>query len=702
MSDLTQTLQPLREQFENIPHQMREAKRWLLRKEKVPYYLNGMPRSGKLDSPEDQASLGAFEAALAALSNHSSEWGLGFALGPDGTGQHWQGIDFDHISQHKYLDELKEDLPGYTERSPSGDGWHAVGYGQHIATMGSNGTGVEVYSAGRYFTVTGDCSGGDIADLSEFVATRLRPMRQPQRAAPLGNAAVLQRRAKTPVTAEQIDDLRSALKFIPADPYDNWVAIGQALCEVDGGYEIWAEWSKPSPKWPGDAEGLEKWQTFTGDLTGYSAVFKRAQQLGWVNPRSGSANLPAPSEPFLIDANEFSKEPPTISWLIRGWLPTESLLMVHGPSGSGKTFVVLDWCLRIAAGLPEWAGNKVRPGPVVYLAGEGHGGLKRRIAAWKQHAGVHEVNMRISSAGCDLDTPEGYERVRAAINEQDEKPVLIVVDTLHRFLSGDENSPRDTKIMVDYCARLTREFHCSVILVHHTGVSELTQNRGRGSSAWKATLEMDISVIPGVGGDPITIRQQKSKDDEPASDVCVELVKVLIDGWLDEDGIQIGSAVLEIGDAPPKISKAESKLGGYCSTWEKCWEHAGSIFEKDDPFLSYDGARTKLIADGYEPRTIVNYLNPASKGKFICELLRAEKIKAENVGGEKGWILTDPVSANAMRISRKPEDKERAGRGRAKAEAAPEPEFKPAPGPKSKPKIKSKSTPKFKPKKPAS
>jgi mitochondrial fission protein ELM1 len=45
----------------------------------------------------------------------------------------------------------------------------------------------------------------------------------------------------------------------------------------------------------------------------------------------------------------------------------------------GKTFVVLDWCLRIASQTPEWAGQKVRPGNVVYLAGEGHHGLRGRV-----------------------------------------------------------------------------------------------------------------------------------------------------------------------------------------------------------------------------------------------------------------------------------------------------------------------------------
>jgi RecA-family ATPase len=67
--------------------------------------------------------------------------------------------------------------------------------------------------------------------------------------------------------------------------------------------------------------------------------------------------------------------------------------MVHGASGSGKTFVVLDWLLHIATGQPEWKGHKVKQGGVVYLAGEGHNGLKGRMAAWLQHYQVDPVGV---------------------------------------------------------------------------------------------------------------------------------------------------------------------------------------------------------------------------------------------------------------------------------------------------------------------
>jgi phage/plasmid primase-like uncharacterized protein len=102
---------------------------------------------------------------------------------------------------------------------------------------------------------------------------------------------------------------------------------------------------------------------------------------------------------------EFCLAPAPIDWLIRNWVQAVGLSMVHGASGSGKTFVVLDWLLHIATGQPEWKGHKVKQGGVVYLAGEGHNGLKGRMAAWLQHYQVDPVGvpMIVTHGATDLD-----------------------------------------------------------------------------------------------------------------------------------------------------------------------------------------------------------------------------------------------------------------------------------------------------------
>jgi phage/plasmid primase-like uncharacterized protein len=251
-----------------------------------------------------------------------------------------------------------------------------------------------------------------------------------------------------------------------------------------------------------------------------------------------------PHDSWLVRADDYCEQPAPIKWLIKNWLQDNALIMIHGPSGGGKTFCVLDMCCTIASDKTAWNGLKAASGEVVYLAGEGHAGLRGRVKAWKQHNQVENLNLWLSRDGCDLDKNEGYVKIVSNLKTNQIKPRLIVVDTLHRFMSGDENSAQDTKKILDSCSRLQHEFNCSVILVHHTGASEEQQHRARGSSAWRGALDIEISVVPSKTDKTIKISQKKSKDAELAEDKIMSLEKVALDGWLDEDGEQVFSAVI--------------------------------------------------------------------------------------------------------------------------------------------------------------
>jgi KaiC/GvpD/RAD55 family RecA-like ATPase len=362
-----------------------------------------------------------------------------------------------------------------------------------------------------------------------------------------------------------------------------------------------------------------------------------------------AALLNPPADGWLVPADEFSAQPSPIRWLVRGWLQAESLLMVHGPSGGGKTFVVLDWSLTLAAGREIWRQARVKPGPVVYLAGEGHAGLRARIAAWKQHHGVERLDMWLSRDGLDLNTPDGYRRTAEAIRALDRRPVLIVVDTLHRFLAGDENSAQDAKSMLDACARLMTEFGCSVLLVHHTGVMEEAQHRARGSSAWRGALDIEISVVPAKGQDPIQIVQRKSKDAELTVPAYARLEQVPIAGWTDEDGQPVGSAVAVEADAPVERPKIDHALADKRQTFENAWWASGAEERDGAPYLSRSALIEYLMAsEDMSEASAEQVVKPKAKGRLICKLLEASFIRAE----EHGWAVMDPVHATVMMIKR--------------------------------------------------
>jgi phage/plasmid primase-like uncharacterized protein len=353
-----------------------------------------------------------------------------------------------------------------------------------------------------------------------------------------------------------------------------------------------------------------------------------------------------PKSNWLIPADDFSAQPSPISWLVKRWLQSQALIMVHGPSGGGKTFVVLDWCLRMASGMADWCGQKVRPGNVVYLAGEGHHGLRGRVAAWKHHYQAGSLAMWLSKDGCDLNTPAGYLQVVEQVRGLPENPAIIVVDTLHRFLAGDENSAQDAKTMLDACNSLMNEFHCSVILVHHTGVAEEAQHRARGSSAWRGALDIEISIVPGKDGVPMQIVQRKSKDAELAQTVHVELQQVTIPGWYDEDNQPVTSAVIVQAQAPT-VAKKDSKIESHRKTFENAWWASGAEERNGLPYLSRSAMVDYLVQkmDVSEASAKV-YIKPSATGKPIADLLVAEIIEAF----EHGWLVVNDAHASSMLI----------------------------------------------------
>jgi KaiC/GvpD/RAD55 family RecA-like ATPase len=354
---------------------------------------------------------------------------------------------------------------------------------------------------------------------------------------------------------------------------------------------------------------------------------------------------------YLIPADGFSAQPAPISWLVKHWIQDQALVMVHGPSGGGKTFVTLDWMLHIASGKPNWFGHKVKAGNMVYLAGEGHHGLRSRIAAWKHHNSVTSLNMWVSKSGVDLNTAEGYLKVLEAVRALKIKPSVITVDTLHRFMAGDENSAQDAKTMLDACAALMQEFGCTVILVHHTGVSDEAQHRARGSSAWRGALDIEISIVPSKPSKPMEIIQRKSKDAEMAHTVYVELESVAIPNWFDEDGEQVTSAVVVKGEAPEGKSKGDS-LG--FSSFERAWFATGAEDRGGAPYLTksafFDWALINGLKNKEYTKDSLRAQIPAdkTKGKYIEPLIEAKLIEVH----ENGWLVIDPGTASGMMLKK--------------------------------------------------
>jgi hypothetical protein len=221
-----------------------------------------------------------------------------------------------------------------------------------------------------------------------------------------------------------------------------------------------------------------------------------------------------PGMPFaLVRACDMTFADP--EFVIAGLVETESLAAIFGKPGSGKSFIALGMAASVASGTP-YHGRDVMQGPVVYVAGEGHNGLRRRLAAWERHHGVSlaDAPLHFSRRATSLLDPAAADAVIAAIESvaqaEGKPPRLIIVDTVARnFGAGDENSTRDMSLFVAGVDSIKGRFPgCSVLLVHHTGHGE--GDRARGSSVLLGALDAEFrtELVDGI----TTLQGTKSKE----------------------------------------------------------------------------------------------------------------------------------------------------------------------------------------------
>ena len=269
------TPRPEAADYDDVPADMRQAPRWLVYKlvaagegkkpRKIPHYASGERRNGALDTPGTSPAWSASTRPCWPCGQGGFD-GLGFALGQEGDAC-WQGIDLDDIDQRPGLRFIADDLPGYVERSPSGHGLHAIGYGRSFQALGANATGIECYPGKRFLTVTGQSAGlGEIQDIADFIERRLAPlhgqMAQRERTQP----------EAPPLSPEDLarlaPELRSALAFLDPDSYAEWIAVGNDLWGLgDVGRQLWEDWASCSDKFdPGEVES--KWASFRPDHAG--------------------------------------------------------------------------------------------------------------------------------------------------------------------------------------------------------------------------------------------------------------------------------------------------------------------------------------------------------------------------------------------------------------------------------------------------
>jgi AAA domain len=260
-----------------------------------------------------------------------------------------------------------------------------------------------------------------------------------------------------------------------------------------------------------------------------------------------------PEPRFKFETMTDLRSMPAQEYLIDGWIPERSVGLLYGRWGTGKSFVVDDWALHLAYGLPDWHGARLPGAPchVLIVAREGHAGFVKRIDAFKAHHRIeadpdHLIFLRSSISFAD---DSAFAALKEDVTKLKRPFRFVLVDTVGRVLPGVEMSKEaPITLFMERLQQLGEVTRGTAVGVHH----ENKAGDANGSMFFQNSSDFMFNVER-EGEGPLQrgkITCVKSKDDSDMWSRGIRFAKIELPAGK-------SSLVVEsiFEDEKPKVSK---------------------------------------------------------------------------------------------------------------------------------------------------
>jgi hypothetical protein len=197
-----------------------------------------------------------------------------------------------------------------------------------------------------------------------------------------------------------------------------------------------------------------------------------------------------------------------------------------------------------------WQDQPVLGGQVVYVAGEGVGGLKKRIAAWHKHTGKDQAApFIVIPTAVDLMDENNTQDLHTTIQATAQGPVsLVIFDTLARSMQGDENSSQDMGRTIKAMDEVREAFGCCVMFIHHSGKDTSRGHRGSSATLGAVDLSMRVERM----GEAVSLTVEKQKDAEMMDPI-----------WMNTSSVELSTDPLALeSDTSLVLTRTDQPTGG--------------------------------------------------------------------------------------------------------------------------------------------
>jgi hypothetical protein len=195
------------------------------------------------------------------------------------------------------------------------------------------------------------------------------------------------------------------------------------------------------------------------------------------------------------------------------------------------------------------------------------------------------------------------EDIRAQLG--DEKPVVIVIDTLNRSIAGSESSDEDMSDYIKAADAIRETFTCAVAVIHHCGKDG---SRPRGHTSLTGAADGQIAISKDSAG-IVSSRVEYLKDGAEGAETHSRLDVVEL--GTDDDGEPITSCVVQEAEnastgmaAQPHLSKNQQTMLALLNS-----KGGGLTVEGWNDLARAEGIGTKRKADLYDLRTALKSRN---------------------------------------------------------------------------------------------
>lgn len=489
---------PLKVLPENIPDELKQHHLWGVwvfnpsdnpnkKRKKIP--IN--PTTGAPLKPNSTEGWVDFKTAFSAYDANQKYAGIGILLTEDDP---FVGVDLDDCMDDDSLndpiaDDIRATLDSYTERSPSGTGLRIICKRgrKPLQLEGNRNGGVEMYTEGRFLTITG-CVPGDRTEIRRCPTTIIE-IHQKYIAKPTPHTPSRERPQTTNNSPSGYgDNTPSGLDF--------------ALCckEAKAGKTV------EEIKQALIAKGSNHEKYNRDDYVDRTAEAAYAR----VNDTAGHTTTPDVdwrSLPRVDHAAVAHSEPIEPDWIIEDWLRrNEYLGQLVGEQQTGKSYLVTVLCYCIACGRSYGPFTIPKARRVIYLNVEDPKEIidyrcKKVMEELKfspeEMALIKQNLVIIPAIGKFGPINQGYPNNReiklleSMIN--DFKPDLIIGDTKSRLSCGDENSNSGQADLVRILEKLIVQYGGVFLMAHHPTKSNPMSSRGGG--AWESNIRLTINLV---------------------------------------------------------------------------------------------------------------------------------------------------------------------------------------------------------------